>query len=44
METGKWTYGLETFWLGESPFDRWAFNPAELDADTQAYLRVLGKL
>jgi len=44
METGKWVYSLETFWLGEAPFAKWAFDPSTLSAATQAYLHVLGKI
>lgn len=40
--SGKWTYSIGTHWLGESPFDRWAFDPAQLSADTRAYLNLIG--
>jgi len=42
LETGEWIYTLTTHWLGESPFDRWTFDPAELSEETQQYLRGLG--
>lgn len=41
-QTGKWTYSIGTHWLGESPFDRWAFDPAALSADTRNYLALIG--
>ncbi len=44
IETGRWDYQLTTHWLGESPFDRWAFDPAQLSQDTQEYLAALGKI
>ena len=43
VESGKWTYDLETHWLGETPLTKdWAFDPAKLNALTQAYLRSQG--
>jgi hypothetical protein len=30
LETGEWTYTLETHWLGERNGDRWVFNSADL--------------
>jgi LAGLIDADG-like domain len=44
MQTGKWTYQLSTHWLGESPFQKWVFDPSQLSAETQAYLRAIGKI
>lgn len=44
LETGKWTYELETHWLGERPFDKWVFNPYNLSAETQAFLGAIGKI
>jgi hypothetical protein len=41
METGHYTYDLDTHWLGERPFDLWVFNPADLSEETQAYLAAL---
>lgn len=43
IESGKWPYVITTHWLGESPFDAWAFDPGQLSQDTQAYLTALGK-
>lgn len=43
--TGKWTYTLETFWLGETPMtDDWAFNATQLAAETKAMLTAMGKI
>lgn len=42
LRTGKWTYQLTTQWLGETPGVRWAFDPAQLSAETQRYLYALG--
>lgn len=45
IETGEWVYSLTTHWLGESPFDRWAFNPYDpnqLSTTTLDYLRAVG--
>lgn len=44
LATGEWRYTLGTHWLGETPFTRWAFDPAELSAETQAYLEAIGKV
>jgi hypothetical protein len=44
MLDGSWTYDLETQWLGERPFDRWAFNPEDLSEETQYYLSRLFSL
>lgn len=44
MEDRRWTYTLNTHWLGESPFDRWAFDPNKLAATTKLYLQAIGKL
>lgn len=44
LETRRWEYQITTHWLGESPFDRWAFDPAQLSQDTQAYLAAIGKV
>lgn len=41
LEAGGWTYDLDTYWLGERPFEKWAFNPAELSQETQTYLQAL---
>jgi hypothetical protein len=40
-ETGEYTYDLDTHWLGERPFKKWAFDPALLSRETQAYLKGL---
>jgi hypothetical protein len=44
LETGKYVYDLDTHWLGDSTFDNWTFNPAELSAEAQQYLRSIGKI
>lgn len=41
MTTGKWTYGLTTNWLGNSPTDRWAVDMEQLSDATKAYLNKL---
>lgn len=43
LESGRWTYELRTHWLGESPFDRWAFDPARMSRATRNYLQAIGK-
>jgi hypothetical protein len=40
-ESGEYIYQLETHWLGERPFKRWAFDPAKLSVETQQYLKGL---
>lgn len=30
VETGEWTYDLETHWLGEDPKTKWIFSPQQL--------------
>lgn len=40
LETGVWTYDLDTNWLGEAPFTKWAFDPTKLSAELQAYLQA----
>lgn len=42
MESGAWTYTLDTHWLGERPSDAWVVRVEELDAVTQAYLNAVG--
>lgn len=41
LETGEWTYDLGTHWLGEAPFRRWVYDPAQLSRETQQYLRFV---
>lgn len=41
LETGNYTYGLDTHWLGEAPFRQWAFDPRQLSRETQEYLANL---
>jgi len=43
-ESGEWTMTLDTHWLGEQPFKRWAVDPAMLSRDTKMFLAALGKL
>jgi hypothetical protein len=38
LETGVWTYDLNTNWLGVDPFSTWLFNPSELSTELQQYL------
>jgi len=38
VESGVWTYDLNTNWLGSDPFDNWIFNPAGLSTELQQYL------
>jgi hypothetical protein len=38
LESGVWTYDLNTNWLGVDPFSTWLFNPAELSTELQQYL------
>jgi hypothetical protein len=42
--SGKWTYTLETQWLGEDPLGTgvWAFNLTDLAPETVEYLKALG--
>jgi hypothetical protein len=44
LESGRWTYQLTTHWLGQTPFSRWAFNPAKLSQYTQLFLQAIGKI
>lgn len=44
IETGEWTYDLDTHWLGSQPFSNWFFNPADLAPETLAYLKALGQV
>lgn len=44
LESGKWAYDLDTHWLGEVPFTDWVFDPATLHADTQEWLKTIGRL
>jgi hypothetical protein len=44
LESGRYTYDLDTHWLGETPFSNWTFDPAGMAAETKAYLQALGKI
>jgi len=44
LETGKYTYDLDTHWLGDAAFSSWTFNPTDLSAETQQYLKSIGKI
>jgi len=44
LETGKYTYDLDTHWLGDTAFSEWTFNPADLSAEAQQYLKSIGKI
>lgn len=41
-ENGEYTYALTTQWLGEQPFSKWAFDPAQFSELTRSYLAYLG--
>lgn len=41
LESGEYVYQLATNWLGERPFDMWAFNPGDLSPETQAYIKAI---
>jgi hypothetical protein len=38
LESGVWTYDLNTNWLGIDPFSTWIFDPAQLSVELQQYL------
>ncbi len=38
LESGVYTYDLDTNWLGEDPFNLWIFHGTDLSAELQAYL------
>lgn len=42
MESGEWTYVLDTHWLGERPSDAWVVRVNQLDQVTQNYLGLVG--
>lgn len=42
MESGEWTYDIQTHWLGEEPSDAWVVKVDELTNATQKYLRAVG--
>lgn len=49
IETGKWTYQLDTSWLGTTPFTgTWAFNPTDakkgVSPEALTYLQGMGKV
>jgi hypothetical protein len=44
VETGKYTYALDTHWLGDTAFSSWTFNPTDLSAETQQYLKSIGRI
>ena len=41
MESGEWTYDLETHWLGERPEDAWVVKVDQLDGVTKAYINAV---
>lgn len=43
MTSGRYTYGLGTHWLGAQPFNNWTFDPANMSAETKAYLTAMGR-
>lgn len=42
IATGRWTYSLETHWLGTDPFTDWVVDPTQLSDVTQEYLKAIG--
>jgi len=43
MKAGTYTYSLGTHWLGAAPFNNWTFDPANMSAETKAYLQAMGR-
>ena len=46
LESGEWTYDLDTHWLGEDPFDpdKWAFDSDDVAEETREFMdAVRGK-
>jgi len=41
LETGRWTYTLDTQWLGENPHTKWIYDPKKLSDETRKYLKYL---
>lgn len=41
LESGEWVYELSTHWLGERPFTRWTFSPADFSDEAQRYMNGL---
>lgn len=41
METGEWTYELNTHWLGQNREDAWVIDVEQLNTVTKSYLNVL---
>lgn len=41
MVDGQYTYTLQTHWLGDSTYDRWLFDPAQLRPATQEFINGL---
>jgi peptidoglycan hydrolase-like protein with peptidoglycan-binding domain len=44
LETGLWTYQLDTYWLGEHPDGNWGFDLTTLSDYTLAYLEARGAI
>lgn len=42
LSSGRYTYTLDTHWLGEQPFQNWIVDPSILSQETQQYLKLLG--
>lgn len=42
MESGEWTYSINTHWLGERPSDAWVVKVEELAGVTRQYLAAIG--
>ena len=43
-DQGEYTMNLETHWLGEHPFNKWAFSWKQMAKETQQYFRYLKKV
>jgi hypothetical protein len=43
-ETGRWTYTLNTNWLGTKAFTKLAWDPQKLTNATKVYLHYMGKI
>lgn len=42
METGEFTYNLETHWLGDDPSNGWVVDAEQMDQVTKTYLATVG--
>lgn len=44
LESGRYTYSLDTHWLGDTPFSNWVIDPSKLTAVTRQFLKALGQI